>query len=69
MQLQVSDEDASVLADCIEMLLHQYEHAKDHSLECPSVVSPEMLTDVVADYDLRLRALRRIQLELGSASV
>lgn len=69
MQIEVSDEDVPILADCIEMLLHQYEYAKRHSLECPSIESPEMLTDVTADYDRRLRALHRIQLELGSASV
>lgn len=68
-QIEISDEDAQALAPCVEMLILQHEHAKVHSLECPSVDSPEMLTEVVADYDQTLVALRRLQLELGSASV
>jgi hypothetical protein len=68
-QIEVSNEDAEILSDCIEMLIHQYEHAKEHTLSCPSVTTAEMLTDVMADYDERLAALHRIELELGSASV
>jgi hypothetical protein len=69
MQLEISDEEASVLTDCIEMLIEQHRHAKDHTLSCPSVESAEMLTEVVADYDLRLRALKSVQDQLRSASV
>jgi len=69
MQLEISDEEASVLTDCIEMLIEQHRAAKEHTLKCSSVESAEMLIEVVADYDLRLRALETIDKKLRSASV
>jgi hypothetical protein len=69
MQLEISDEEASVLTDCIEMLVDQHQHAKEHALKCRSVESVDMLTEVVADYDLRLRVLESIRGQLRSASV
>jgi hypothetical protein len=68
-QIEISDEDVEGLSDCVEMLIEQHEHAKVHTLSCPSVTDIDMLTTIAADYDSRLAMLRRIETQLGSASV
>jgi hypothetical protein len=64
MQIEVSPEEAEALAEGLEILIQMNQHAKDHLLECPSVESPEMLCDVVSDYDMKIVAYMNIREQL-----
>lgn len=64
MQIDVPPEAVDALADGLDLLIEMTQQAKDHLLECPSVESPEMLCDVVSDYDERVAALSKIRTQI-----
>jgi len=63
-QIEVPEPDIEALADILDMAIEEYRSAKDHTLSCPSVESPEQLLVVVADYDMRRAALQRVRIQI-----
>lgn len=68
MQISVNDEDVEVLHDVVSAVLEHLAEAKEHTESCPSVESVEMLTEVTADYDYRVRVLTDIKDQMEACS-
>jgi len=64
MEITVKPEDSEVVSDMVDATISALGDAKTHAESCKSVNSVKMLTEVVADYDYRIKVLQDIKGQL-----